>query len=79
LGEGLPETFFDYGRIPQEIRAEVHELTKSVKDAHGRHLAVIVEIGEALLRTKELLGHGYFLPWLASEFRWSQRTARSYI
>ena len=64
LGEGLPETFFDYGCVPQESRAEVYELTKSVKDACGRHLAVIVEIGGTLRRAKELLGHANFLPWL---------------
>ena len=79
LGEGLPETFFDYGCVPQESRAEVYELTKSVKDARGRHLAVIVEIGGALRRAKELLGHGNFLPWLKAEFRWSERTARNYM
>ena len=28
LGEGLPETFFDYGCVPQESRREVYELTK---------------------------------------------------
>ena len=79
LGEGLPETFFDYDCVPQESRAEVYELTKSVKDARGRHLAVIVEIGGALRRAKELLGHGNFLPWLKAEFRWSERTARNYM
>ena len=79
LGEGLPETFFDYGCVPQESRAEVYELTKSVKDARGRHLAVIVEIGGALRRAKELLGHGNFLPWLKAEVRWSERTARNYM
>jgi hypothetical protein len=79
LGEGLPETFFDYGCVPQESRAEVYELTKSVKDARGRHLAVIVEIGGTLRRAKELLGHGNFLPWLKAEFRWSERTARNYM
>ena len=79
LGEGLPETFFDYGCVPQESRAEVHELTKSVKNARGRHLAVIVEIGGALCRAKELLDHCDFLPWLKAEFRWSERTARNYM
>ena len=79
MGEGLPETFFDYGCVPQESRAEVYELTKSVKDARGRHLAVIVEIGGTLRRAKELLGHGNFLPWLKAEFRWSERTARNYM
>ena len=29
LGEGLPETFFDYGCVPQESRTEVYELTKA--------------------------------------------------
>jgi hypothetical protein len=38
--EGLPETFFDYDCVPQESRTEVYELTKSVKDARRRHLAV---------------------------------------
>jgi hypothetical protein len=38
-----------------------------------------VEIGEGLLKAKELLGHGNFLPWLAAEFRWSERTAQSYM
>jgi len=79
LGEGLPETFFDYGCVPQESRAEVYELTKSVKDARDKHLAVIIEIGGALRRVKELLGHGNFLPWLKAEFRWSERTARNYM
>jgi hypothetical protein len=79
LGEGLPETFFDYGCVPRESRAEVYEPVKSVKDARGRHLAVIVEIGGALRRAKEPLGHGNFLPWLKAEFRWSERTARNYM
>jgi hypothetical protein len=79
LGEGLPETFFDYGCVPQESRAEVYELTKSVKNARRRHLAVIVEIGGTLRRAKELLGHGNFLPWLKAEFRWAERTARNYM
>ena len=80
LGEGLPETFFDYGCVPQEIRAEVYELTKSVKDARGRHLAVHRRDRPGTLRrAKELLGHGYFLPWLKAEFRWSERTARNYM
>jgi Protein of unknown function (DUF3102) len=68
----------DYGCVPQESRAEVYELTKSVKDARRMHLAVIVE-GGTLRRAKDLLGHGNFLPWLKAEFRWSERTARNYM
>jgi hypothetical protein len=79
LGEGLSESFFDYGCVPQENRAEVHELTKSVKSARRVQLAAMVEIGESLLRAKELLGHGNFLPWLKAEFLMSERTARNYM
>ena len=79
LGEGLPESDFDYAGVPQESRAEVHKLTASFKRATGKHFAVIVEIGEDLSKAKELLGHGNFLPWLQAEFRWSERTARNYM
>jgi Protein of unknown function (DUF3102) len=79
LGEGLPETFFDYGEVQAENRAELQTLTRDIKRAFGRHLEAIVEIGEGLLKAKELLGHGNFLPWLAAEFRWSERTAQSYM
>jgi hypothetical protein len=79
LGEGLSESFFDYGCVPQENRAEVHELTKSVKSSRRVQLAAMVEIGESLLRAKELLGHGNFLPWLRAEFLMSERTARNYM
>jgi hypothetical protein len=79
LGEGLSESFFDYGCVPQENQAEVHELTKSVKSARRVQLAAQVEIGESLLRAKELLGHGNFLPWLNAEFLMSERTAQNYM
>jgi Protein of unknown function (DUF3102) len=79
LGEGLAETFFDYGEVQAGNRAELQTLTGQIKRAIGGHLKAIVEIGEGLLKAKELLGHGNFLPWLAAEFRWSERTAQSYM
>ena len=79
LGEGLPETDFDYDSVPAQNRDEVHRLTKSLKGAVGRNFAVIVEIGDSLWKAKELVGHGNFLPWLQAEFRWSERTARNYM
>jgi Protein of unknown function (DUF3102) len=79
FGEGLPESFFDYGEVPEANRDELHQLTAGIKNATRRHLAVLVEIGERLLRAKEIAGHGNFLPWLAAEFSWSERTARMYM
>ncbi len=79
FGEGLPESFFDYGEVPEANRDELHQLTAGIKSATRRHLAVLAEIGERLLRAKEIAGHGNFLPWLAAEFSWSERTARMYM
>ncbi len=79
FGEGLPESFFDYGEVPEANRDELHQLTAGIKNATRRHLAVIAEIGKSLLRAKKIAGHGNFLPWLAAEFSWSERTARMYM
>lgn len=81
VGEGLtgPETFFDYHDVSAEKRDALQKLTRDIRGAVGRHFEVIVEIGEGLLKAKELLGHGNFLPWLAAEFRWSARTATNYM
>jgi len=36
-------------------------------------------LGQRLIEVKERLGHGVFLPWLKSEFEWSDRTARQFM
>jgi hypothetical protein len=79
FGEGLPEAFFDYGEVPEANRDELNQLTAGIKNAIRQHFAAIVEIGESLLRAKEIAGHGNFLPWLAAEFRWSERAAQDYM
>ena len=60
IGEGLPETFFDYNRVPQENRAAALALTKSLKTAFRKHLAAMVEVGEGLMKQKEQVGPGNF-------------------
>jgi hypothetical protein len=79
LGNGLSETDFDYAVVPAENVAEINKLVSRIKAAHKRHLEAVYEIGADLLRAKELLGHGNFLPWLQAEFRWSDRTANNYM
>ena len=39
----------------------------------------IVEMGQRLIECKEMLGHGYWLPWLDREFGWTDRTARNFM
>jgi hypothetical protein len=79
LGEGLPKTDFDYAGVPTENVAEINKLASRIKATRKRHLEAIFEIGADLVRAKELLGHGNFLPWLQAEFRWSERTANIYM
>jgi Protein of unknown function (DUF3102) len=79
FGEGLPETWFDYEKVPGASRAELQQITANVKNAIRQHFAVLLGIGESLLRAKEIAGHGNFLPWLEAEFRWSERSAQDYM
>jgi hypothetical protein len=79
LGNGLSETDFNYAAVPAENVAEINKLVTRIKASHKRHLEAVYEIGADLLRAKELLGHGNFLPWLQAEFRWSDRTANNYM
>ncbi len=79
LGNGLSEAGFDYAAVPTENVAEINKLVSRIRATHKRHLEAVYEIGADLLRAKELLGHGNFLPWLQAEFRWSERTANNYM
>lgn len=49
----------------------------------GQHLSKALEharrAGDALLRAKDSLPHGRFIPWLKSHFQFSERTARNYM
>jgi DUF3102 family protein len=78
-GERLPETNFDYAAAPVDRDAELAMLVARIKASRKRHIEAVHDIGAALLRAKELLGHGNFLPWLQAEFRWSERTANNYM
>jgi hypothetical protein len=79
LGDGLPKIDFDYASVRAENLAEINKLVSRIKASRKRHLEAIFEIGADLVRAKELLGHGNFLPWLQAEFRWSERTANIYM
>jgi hypothetical protein len=38
----------------------------------------VIEIGNALIRQKDLLPHGMFLPWIETESEMGQRTAYNF-
>jgi hypothetical protein len=77
--EGPPQANFDYAAASAENVAEITMLVSRIKASRKRHVEAVHDVGLDLLRAKELLGHGNFLPWLQAEFRWSERTANNYM
>jgi hypothetical protein len=47
-----------------------------IKGLMRRTAEDVIEIGNALIRQKDKLPHGMFLPWIEAEFEMSERTAR---
>lgn len=67
---------FDYTVLDADVRDEAAENTVAILtkvDQVGQH---IYDIGLALIRQKEILGHGYWLPWLQEELKWDERRAQ---
>lgn len=67
---------FDYTVLDEHVRDEAAENTVAILtkvDQVGQH---IYDIGLALIRQKEILGHGYWLPWLQEELKWDERRAQ---
>jgi hypothetical protein len=44
-----------------------------------RVIADVIEIGRRLSESKQLCGHGNWLPWLEREFGWTDDTALNYM
>lgn len=59
---------------------ELDALRLEARDLHSRVLNRVRLQGDALIKAKEMLGHGHFLPWLErSVERISTRTARNWM
>jgi hypothetical protein len=70
---------FYYQSLPAESRKEIESLVRNIRDNGHQKLGAVIDIGNDLTRIKTLLGHRNFLPWLRTEFQWSERTARNYM
>jgi len=44
-----------------------------------RRFELKVQIGRRLIRAKEILPHGQFIPWAKSEFGWTQSNVRRHM
>lgn len=70
---------FSYGSLEVEIAEAVQAAASRIRENYANHTRAAIAVGIELTGVKRLLGHGQFLPWLATEFRWSDRTARNYM
>src|SRR4051812_29722081 len=73
------EATFDYAVLPEEIANEARSTAGRIKARLRRTASDIVATGEDLLRLKDRLGHGRFLPWVDAEFGMSADTAGRYM
>jgi hypothetical protein len=62
----------DNARTLARHATEIRRLGKQV-------VSDVIEIGRLLVESKELVGHGDWLPWLSREFQWSDKTAERFM
>lgn len=79
LGETTTTTALDYAALDAETRIVVQQRTTEIKALMKRAASDIIEIGQKLIEVKAKLPHGAWLPWLRSEFAWSDDTARNHM
>lgn len=70
---------FDYGTLDLDTRSFVQTKTAEIRILVKQTAQGIIEIGQRLLEVKEKLGHGNWLPWLETEFGWSDDTAHRFM
>jgi hypothetical protein len=77
----LPQTFaqFDYALLAPDAAAIARNAANAIRSSLQTHIATAIEVGKQLSATKEALGHGQFLAWLAAEIPFSERSAQRYM
>ncbi len=74
-----PAEQFSYAGLDRETEIAAREDAALIKHRMRRTAEDIIEIGRALVRQKNRLPHGSFLPWINAEFGMSDRTARNFM
>jgi GH24 family phage-related lysozyme (muramidase) len=71
---------FDYRVLRRfTTRVFVKDRADCIRELAKRTRKAIVQIGEWLAQVKERLPHGQWLPWLQTEFGWTDRTAQRFM
>jgi hypothetical protein len=70
---------FDYRKLSPNDSGFLAERAQHIREAAKRTAQGIVLIGQWLGEAKGRLKHGQWLPWLQTEFGWSENTARRFM
>jgi hypothetical protein len=66
---------FDYAALYRPVEVSARSDAALVKGLMRRTAEDLIDIGTALIRQKDSLPHGMFLPWIEAEFVMSENTA----
>jgi hypothetical protein len=75
----IEQVDFDYRTLQLDNRGFVKERALRIHDMARKTVEAIYLIGQWLTEVKEKLPHGAWLPWLATEFGWSEDTAERFM
>ncbi len=81
--ENVPEIThvlrFDYSRVASDDRSFIMQKTSDIHILARRTQECIIHTGKYLHQIKKRLPRGTWIPWLKTEFDWSDRTAQNFM
>jgi hypothetical protein len=66
-------------RLPDVYASSLEQIADRIRQHRDIAQEKIIEIGRDLIEAKRLLPHGQFLPWVAKELMWGERTAQQFM
>lgn len=70
------ESAINYNGLTPDVANEARASADRIKQCIRRS---VIDVGRELVRMKDVIPHGDFMPWVGSELRMTQRTAQRYM
>lgn len=77
--EIIESTSFNYSKLEPELAIDCRMTADRIRRKMKRAAEDVIEIGQDLIRIKNLLPHGMFGPWVESEFEMTHKTATNFM
>ena len=61
------------------VMTKLMELADEIRALSKQTCESVIAIGNKLIEAKKIVGHGNFLPWIKTEFGWSEDTAQRFM